>query len=673
MLTGCLGVRNAPPRPSVDLDLAGKYILSYWEYEDGDYVDRLVSIGIHPYNIYLELRSDGTYTWDQMALSGGRIDHGTYAATDSARLVLTEGSGKWVDFAFAIDGDRLSYYKDDGGIVIYEKTGAAPLHREPAENALAERYFLTYAHDLDGMELRALDYEALDVNARDLYLELWDDGTAVLDLHRITGYAGDIYTGTYHRDEEGIYYTSPTSSEEGKLIFDWDGVRGGRSFATIYRESAYQGGGHYLSFRFDMNGRTLAGSLTKELPTPALSFTELFPDSMLGAYGLTSWSDKDGLDNLAASTRDGIRADLHYIDFLGGGKFKMSLHASRPGDIQTGSYRVQGENVTLTWDDSDREDSATMRGGSFALDLSGGGKMVFDKGGPTGDTPSGAAYRDGYFGALQGSAKVLEGTVLLVSIFVTAGEFSWNDAEMKNVRGALREAMSFMEAEALGFDKNLRFYHCQTDAADQDLFYFMNYGGKVTDGNGDRDTMMMMISAVDEFIENNVPYAELADKYQTDNISYITFFNSPGRSFAWPYYADTTNDTKKITYHEKSFLFRDNWHTIAHEILHTFGAVDLYYELNRDADDYGWDGDKMRKYANYDGDITLLNYVQNNYPFCIMRAHYIEGNQNYYISPLNAYRLGWLATIPELKQFPRFKLPGNVPGIWAHYSYKPKK
>ncbi|MCL2671887.1 MAG: hypothetical protein FWF10_07620 [Clostridiales bacterium] len=646
----------------------GKYILTYFEYENGDYVDRLISIGIRPYNIYLELRSDGSYTWDQAALRGGSIDHGTYAI-DNTTLVLSGGrrTGK-----LTIDGNCLSYYTDEGNLVIYQKTGIVLL-RELDDNARTERYYLTYASDLDGMELRSLDYEELDINVGDLYLELRDDGTTVLDLHMITGQASDIYTGTYYWDEEGIYYTSPTGREEGTLIFNWDGVRGGRSFATLYRETALSGGGYTLSFRFDMNGRTLAGSLAKELPTPALSFTKLFPDSMLGVYAMTSWADTDGADTLKGLALGGIRGDLHYIDFLSDGKFTMSLHASRPGDVQTGSYRVQGEIVTLAWDDSDREDTGAINGTAFALNLSTGEKMVFDKGGPTSYASSAASYRDGYFGALQGSAKVLEGTVLLVSIFVNTDTSSWSDAEMKNARGALREAMSFMEGAAAGYDKNLHFYHWQTDAASEDLFYQMDFTGEVAAFNSDTDTIRSMYEAVNDFIENNIPYLALADKYQTDNITYNVFFSSPGRSYARPFYADDTADSQKISYHEKTFLFTDNWRTIAHEILHTFGAVDLYYELDKEADDYGWEGGKFKRYADYDGDIELLNYVTENYTSEIMRSTYDYKTIIPTISPLNAYRLGWLDDIPELKQFPHFRLPGSVPGIWAHYSYRPKK
>jgi len=653
---------------SVNASLAGKYILVSWEDENGDYLSYIISEGIRPESVYLELRSDGTYTWDLSALDMG-IDKGTYKVSGSTTLILTYDGGE--DVLTITDG-RL-YLEEASDILVFARSDVSSVAQETTpslkvlnDKALKERYFLRYSQELDGVDWGFINYEELGLSVGDLYLELLDDGTAVLDLRLITGNEGDIYIGTY-RLGEGTYSSSPNSRDEGDLTFEWDGVNG-RSAAIISKETELNGGGYKLTCHFDMNGRILSGSFDKELSTPALSFTGIFPDSMLGVYAMTFWSDKNGVDNLAKLAHGGIRADLHYIDFLSGGKFKMSLHASRPGDIQTGSYRMQGDTVTLIWDDTGKEDTAIMNGSMFALDLSNGEKMVFNKEGLASYTPSSASYSGSYFGTLQGSAKVLEETVLLVSIFVTTDESPWNEEEMKNVRGSLREAMSFMEAEALSYGKHLRFYHHQTDTANKDLFYHMDYDGVVVGGNGDWDAMKLMKKSVNNFIENNIPYSELADKYQTDNISYVVFFNSPGLWFAYPYYADDPADEKKVNYHEKSFIFcsRYNWQIIAHEILHTFGAVDLYYTFNGKELLYD-------KYVDYDGDMELLNYVTKNYSREIMRSATVFEELIPIISPLNAYRLGWLDDIPELKQFPRFRLPGNVPGIWAHYSYKPPK
>ncbi|MCL2672167.1 MAG: hypothetical protein FWF10_09070 [Clostridiales bacterium] len=103
---------------------------------------------------------------------------------------------------------------------------------------------------------------------------------------------------------------------------------------------------------------------------------------------------------------------------------------------------------------------------------------------------------------------------------------------------------------------------------------------------------------------------------------------------------------------------------ICHELLHLFGGVDLYAEA---------------VYKPMGVSAEFLKYVEKNYLNDIMRVQEEADAYGYLsytidaleISPITAYRLGWLDTIPELKQFPNFRLPGDMPGIWAPYSYMP--
>ena len=42
------------------------------------------------------------------------------------------------------------------------------------------------------------------------------------------------------------------------------------------------------------------------------------------------------------------------------------------------------------------------------------------------------------------------------------------------------------------------------------------------------------------------------------------------------------------------------------------------------------------------------------------------------LSPLTAYRIGWVDDIPELEQFPNFRNPGDIPGLWLPHWEDPR-
>jgi len=150
--------------------------------------------------------------------------------------------------------------------------------------------------------------------------------------------------------------------------------------------------------------------------------------------------------------------------------------------------------------------------------------------------------------------------------------------------------------------------------------------------------------AIYKFIEESIPYLALADKYQTDSIGYVVLLNYfCARNYAISYYMGGTDEG----YHEKAFLFFGAYEPPAfdaHEILHLFGAVDLYV-----ADPF------------YGVSKDFLAYVKRNYPDDIMFSELGRSGKPVYdsiqseISRITAYCLNWLDDIPELKQFPEFR------------------
>ena len=185
----------------------------------------------------------------------------------------------------------------------------------------------------------------------------------------------------------------------------------------------------------------------------------------------------------------------------------------------------------------------------------------------------------------------------------------------------------------------------------------MDLDGWLAGGDDSDELIVGTRRDINDFIENNIPYRELAEKYRTNNITYIVLTTEYDRSYAWPYYADSSNSAVAERYHEKSIVFLDTGYVLMHEILHTFGAVDFYYEEGAQAN---------RDFFGVSKE--LMDHIEKNYPYEVMLRTRVSEPQ---VSPFTAYRLGWLDSIPELKQFPNFRLPGDVPGIMARYSFDP--
>jgi len=259
----------------------------------------------------------------------------------------------------------------------------------------------------------------------------------------------------------------------------------------------------------------------------------------------------------------------------------------------------------------------------------------------------------GYHNSPQGSAKFLEGKVLLVSIFVDLEDekYKWSQDDYDALKDKYVLSKEFLEAEARRYGKELELV-CDFEAY-PDLFYRVSATEEQIALFDDKQESLMgsvesfieffeTIGNLNDFIENYIPYRELADKYGTDSINYsFQLKRWAPTCFAISHNPDTLGNT---SYHEK-FLMSDmvQWdaRTFSHEILHNYGAVDLY----------------VLNLVNGVSD-ALVEHAKANYPRDIMSPLYgepVHDSINYEISPITAYCLGWLDDIPELSMFPELK------------------
>ena len=553
LLAGCSG-NGAGPKSTLgdvqagptsdDSSPAGKYILVSWEDENGDYLDYLISVGINPETIYLELRSDGTYTWDLSVLDFW-LDEGTYEIKGDNTLILTYDDGE--DELTIADG-RI-YFKADNDTLIFDKSGNTPPPKAPLYGELAGKYILeswNYRFPYWDYTDSILQFGS---DPTDNYIELFSDGTYIRDTQVYMGRLNTINDGKYGVDGDTVTLT-----------------------------------------RF----------------------------------------------------ADGRPAGIEDVLILDGNRLIME-------DTNFGEYSL---GHTIVFVKEGTADSAPVPAPAPA-----------------------AGYGESYFGSPLGSAKLLEGRILLISIILdtSVSNFSNYYSTFATPPGylGLRQAKRMIEGEAGKYGKSVEVIFDVTPGSD--LVFETKIDDEIYRSNKLREVRSKYISNtldINDYIEKNIPYLELADKYQTDNIAYLVFINEIGMSYARPYsrakefLADAL--PADALYHERTVIYNQVGvgETIFHEILHLFGVPDYY-----------------REGADEDLGVCeeLVEYVYSTYPQEVMSnpdaggfiSSYDEHPPHYSVSPLTAYKLGWLDDIPELKQFPNFRNPGDVPGLYAPYWYVP--
>ena len=190
--------------------------------------------------------------------------------------------------------------------------------------------------------------------------------------------------------------------------------------------------------------------------------------------------------------------------------------------------------------------------------------------------------RSGSYEVGHGSAGKLQGRTVVISLFASDPQYEWtydddDKCSISDIRDYLNIAAVYLQDAAASYGGKVWF---TTDFIDDpDLMY-----------NVTLDEVITTIEAVDschiqdqawEFIEENIDEDGIRDRYRADNIVYMMFLNTDRRTTAVsctvPWYPYSESDAEVV------FLFNYDYGQVnppavyAHEILHTFGAPDLYY------------------------------------------------------------------------------------------------
>ncbi len=196
-----------------------------------------------------------------------------------------------------------------------------------------------------------------------------------------------------------------------------------------------------------------------------------------------------------------------------------------------------------------------------------------------------AALKDSYY---LGSAKTPEGRTLVVSIFADADGYSWDfDSDVdKNtidkVNRYMKIAGDYIEDVAADYGKESEFI---TDFQENsDLFYSVSL-------DCDMSNDATRSYEVWKYIDKNIDTNALKEKYDADNVIYFVINNTDWNNHN---ITSTRDWYSGMPYpYEIVYLFtiddkEANCPAVyAHEMLHTFGAPDLYttddyYGINKD-------------------------------------------------------------------------------------------
>lgn len=248
---------------------------------------------------------------------------------------------------------------------------------------------------------------------------------------------------------------------------------------------------------------------------------------------------------------------------------------------------------------------------------------------------------DKYGVAPQGSAQFLDGNSILVSVYVTSDNF-WTSEENCKTKENMKLAVDYIKNCGLRYGKNINLIY--DDGVNDDLQYCMTYKNALEDSKNDNYEFDKVFNS---WINESVPVEKLKEKYNTDSIGYVIFLDSDGVSYTIAHFLQ---DGKKY-FNEYSviYLYEDKKNyevpsVYAHEILHMFGAIDLYKENKSDG-------------------ITreFVNYVDQNYPNEIMYTTYESDYKSNYkeitqqMSDITAYMVGLTDSFKELNQYPELE------------------
>lgn len=196
---------------------------------------------------------------------------------------------------------------------------------------------------------------------------------------------------------------------------------------------------------------------------------------------------------------------------------------------------------------------------------------------------SGSSSNSGSWSNL-GSAKELNGTTVIVSIYADDTNTSWgsNNPEINDTLKYLGVACKWLEKQCANYGVTSKFVYDWSQ--DSDLYYTTTFPTDMTAESDEPYDLQM------EYVDKNIDTNGLLSKYNADSIIYMLFFNTPDSSqvtsATFVYEQDSSYEYEIVSIFTHCDGYVEVPASYAHEIMHTFGAPDLY-SADTDGTNYG--------------------------------------------------------------------------------------
>ncbi len=228
-------------------------------------------------------------------------------------------------------------------------------------------------------------------------------------------------------------------------------------------------------------------------------------------------------------------------------------------------------------------------------------------------------------GRNEGSAKTLTDKCFILNVFIDDKTSKWTDTKIDRVLHFLDDTARFINDEATLYGVEL-----DLDISDKSTSAYLTTNKTVPETIDEFCWVELLFSSTSYgTLENFAKTYIDTDKY--DNWGVMLHIAKNGRSYALK--CNSSYSDYKVYYAERTVMFYSDdtsyeYYTVAgayaHEMLHIFGADDLY-----------------KGYISAENETVIDHF----FPNAIMRVIYNDlGLQG--ISPYTAYCIGWLDTIP---------------------------
>jgi hypothetical protein len=174
----------------------------------------------------------------------------------------------------------------------------------------------------------------------------------------------------------------------------------------------------------------------------------------------------------------------------------------------------------------------------------------------------------------NGSAAVLAGRVVLANIYVSDSQSGWTPPARREVRRRMASAVRFITEEASRYERHVEVIEVDVVA---------RYEGEVpSEIEADPVWTQRAVTAAGKAAPNDFA-AHLKDEQDADQVLFVLHVNKPGRSYNLTFSEGISRDywgERVVCF----YRFDNQWPTpaatYAHEILHGFGAGELYFPFD---------------------------------------------------------------------------------------------